>query len=291
MMRTRFVLFLAALPAFSGLPALAQDLEAVQAKIREAWSRHRSMTATMRMESHRVQGDSIIDGQGEGRLEILRKGDQYAYRVETVTKMSRTTADEQPTMEMRVTVIVDGESEYLIRESMGQKFYVKVPVNPNLSVVPQTVFDNLASRGQLRLLPEQMIDNQKVYVIESIHRQPSETGLVRMVAYFLQDSGALLRTEGYDANNNNTEAFLYGGFQFDGNLDPQRFVFEAPPGVNVIDRTKKPTPTTTQATQPGEAASQPSQRSPMVGRMGEPSSQPAQPEPPAGTPGKPPAKP
>jgi hypothetical protein len=143
----------------------------------------------------------------------------------------------------------------------------------------------LGQLADLKVLPEQTIDGQKVWVIEGMRHEPDRhTGVVRTVVYFLQDSGALRRLEHYDAANARCETYDYTDFQYDVELDPQGFVFNPPPGAHVIDRTRRRGPTTTQSTQPGESASQPVRRSPIVGRLPRPTSRPAESAPPKETP-------
>jgi outer membrane lipoprotein-sorting protein len=281
MSRTFFVLF-SGMAAFFASSAQASDLEAVQKAIQEAWGRHSSMTARMRMESHRAQGDAVYEGRGEGIVEVLRKGSLYVQRKEVHTEMTRTAADPQESafMPYDATIILDGESEYLIRGSGDQKFYTKVPVNPGMSVVPQTVIEFLGQSAELKALPEQTIDDQKVWVIEGVRSEPNpKTKTLRTVLYFLQDSGALRRQEEFDAAGVKLETIDYVDFQFDVELDPQRFVLELPPGARLIDKTQKRTPTTGPATQPGEAAGQPIWSSPIRGYLGAPASQPSTPAP------------
>jgi outer membrane lipoprotein-sorting protein len=273
------VLFGAFASIWPGAGGQATDSEAVQKAIQDAWSRHKSMTARMRMESHRTDEEGATDGLGAGQVEVLRKGEQYVQRTDVHTRMGRTSPEDNVAFEMDITIILDGEAEYVIREGNGQKFYTKMPVNPAISVVPQTVLEFLAKSTELKALSEQTIDGQKVYVIEAVTSEPDPTGVLRTVVYFVQESGALLRKEGYDAANTKLESIEFSDFQFDRDLDPQRFVFEAPPGVTVIDRTRKSSPTTTQATQPGEAASQPTLKPRIIGRMPQPASRPAQTQP------------
>jgi outer membrane lipoprotein-sorting protein len=289
MRRILFVLFSGAALASVGLAGQAADVEAVQKSIQEAWSRHKSMTAHLQMVSHRIQGDAALDGKGEGQVEVLRKGEQYVQRKQAQTEMRRTApaAEDSTVIPVNMTIILDGQNEYLIREGGGQKFYIKMTTKLASSVVPQDVIALLAQLAELKTLPEQTIDGQKVWVIDGMRHEPDKyTGTARTVLYFLQDSGALRRQEHYDAANVKCETYDYTDFQFDLDLDPQRFVFDPPPGANVIDRTRKRNPTTTQSTQPGEPASQPARRSPVVGRLPPPAkpTDPAPSEPPPESP-------
>jgi outer membrane lipoprotein-sorting protein len=261
------------------LTVQVNDLDAVQKAINEAWNRHKSVTAHMRMESHRTRPDAATDGKGEGTLEVLRKDELYLQRTEARTELKMVTPEETVTSAVDVTIILDGESEYLIREGNGQKFYTKVPVNPGISIVPKTVLEYLATSAPLNVLPEETIDGQKAYVIEAVRSEAAKTGTLRTVVYFSQATGVLLRNEGYDEAKNKVETINYSDFQFDLEIDPQRFVFEAPPGVNVIDRTKPRTPASTQSSQPGEPSSQPEQKPVIVGRLPEATSRPAEPPP------------
>lgn len=283
MSRTFFVLF-SGMVAFFGARAQANDLEAVQKAIQEAWGRHSSMTARMRIESHRAYEDAVNEGRGEGLVEVLRKGSAYLQRKDLHTEMRRTAADPQESvfMPLDVTIIMDGENEheYLIRGSGDQRFYAKVPFNPAISVVPQMLIEFLGRSAELKALPEQTIDDQKVWVIEAVRSEPNpKTKTLRTVLYFLQDSGALRRQEEYDAAGVKLETIDHTDFQFDVELDPQRFVLDLPPGARLIDKTQKRTPTTGPATQPGEAASEPTWSSPVRGYLGAPASQPSTPVP------------
>ena len=195
--------------------------------------------------------------------------------------MTRTAADPQESafMPYDATIILDGESEYHSRQRRPEILHQGAG-QPRHVGRAAAVIEFLGQSAELKALPEQTIDDQKVWVIEGVRSEPNpKTKTLRTVLYFLQDSGALRRQEEFDAAGVKLETIDYVDFQFDVELDPQRFVLELPPGARLIDKTQKRTPTTGPATQPGEAAGQPIWSSPIRGYLGAPASQPSTPAP------------
>jgi outer membrane lipoprotein-sorting protein len=92
---------------------------------------------------------------------------------------------------------------------------------------------------KVTVLPEQTIDGKRVYVISVQCKRKGSLFLY----YFLQDDGAVIKTEEYLSDSKTTGVpgrwirHEYKNIKFDIDIDPECFVFEPPEGVEVIDMT------------------------------------------------------
>ncbi len=219
--------------------ALAGEVETLERRIQAAWDQHKSFTCRHTMWSHRVEGEVTMSGEGEGSVEVLRKGETVLYRIEMKTSFTRSTEADEITMGLTATIIVDDEREYLVQDFDGPVRYVIIPINPRVVPGPKAVFEVLRENADLKVLPEETVADQPAFVVEGTRRSVGSDQTTKIVAYFAKDTGVLLKQVNFGIDGAPMERREYLDYKFNVDLDPQRFVFAPPPDADVLDYTKK----------------------------------------------------
>jgi len=219
--------------------ALADDLEAVEKRIVEAWGKHKSMTAKITTVNHVQAGDMTIDAKGEGTLETSRQGDKQFIRMELKNTMVRKTGEQETKMDQPTTLIADGEFAYTTNEAMGKPMVVKTKIDSMMTGEPKALLEQFRKQYELKLMPEETLDGRKVFVIAGTPKEKATMpGMpVKMVLNFDQEHGVLLKVAGLAEDGKPVSTMAYSDVKFDVKLDPDRFKFKVPEGVEVMDRT------------------------------------------------------
>ena len=235
MTRCLGLLAVAAVFCASPLAAAGDDLPNVEKKIIEAWSKHKSVRARLTATTHAVNGIFVTDGKGEGTFEFVRKDGKLYSRMELTSKLVRQTGDNKKEFGQRMLVVVDGEFAYTFSEFGGRKTARKTSIGPKMTGDPKALFAQQRETHALRLLPEQTVDGHKTYVIEAAPKGGS--ALRKTVFFFRQDIGLMVRMVMYDQTGTPMTTMTYSDIKLNTDIKPERFVFEAPEGVTVIDLT------------------------------------------------------
>ena len=129
----------------------------------------------------------------------------------------------------------DGKFSYSLVEHAGQKVATKSKAGPTERGEIKYIFEAMRSGSTLKVLPDEKSAGYDCYVIECTAKGPEAAAMVRQVHYFAKDLGLDIKTIGYDPAGKvifTTETF---DIKKNAKIDPDRFVFKAPPGVQVID--------------------------------------------------------
>ncbi len=237
MKRMRLVLMAGLVLGWTLPVAVADELEKVEKKLTAAWKKHKSMTAKFTMVMKMEQPGFTAESKTEGSQEVMKKGDQLLFHLEMTSSTVQKVGDQETKTEAKVTTVSDGTYAYALSEMMGRKMAVKTKVDPQSVGDPEATFKSLREDYTLKLLPEETVDGKKVFVIEATPKQAQPTGASKKVYYFLQDDGVLLKFVASDQAGKPMTTMTYSDIKFDVKIDPQRFVFKAPEGVQVIDQT------------------------------------------------------
>ncbi len=227
----------AALPPAPDIPA-DLSLDEVEALLQEAWSRHQTITLKFETTAHRYSRDAILEGLGTGTYEILCGSDPVRYRVEINTKMERRSPEQNVALEQFVRVVVDGDVQYVVQNSGGKELFSKRDVNPEYYLEPRGVLARLRAQCTLSRLADAVVDGRNAVVVQAEHPDPTYRDTSRTVCYFDPQLGLPLKLVKFDAEGREAEVFRLSDFRFDAPIDPQRFVFSPPPGVEVVDMTR-----------------------------------------------------
>lgn len=234
---------------FVAAGAAADELAAVQKKIETAWAAHKSMTAKITTHTRVEQAGQLVEGTGEGTFEFLRQGGKLMSRKELKGTLSQKMGEQEMVMHQQAQLIVDGQYAYAYSESVTEIMGNKMPtqrmaskseIDGQTSGDPKEMFAELTKDHDLKLLPEESIDSHKVYVIQASPRTKnpaSPTG--DLLLYFDQDGGFIRKMVVQDNAGKPMHTVTYRDVKLDVDLDPARFVFKAPEGVEVIDQTSR----------------------------------------------------
>jgi outer membrane lipoprotein-sorting protein len=109
------------------------------------------------------------------------------------------------------------------------------------SLAGEAMFKALREQHNLTLADDEELSGEKCWVIHATPKKPGRPGEAAKVAYyFRQKDGATVQMLGYDADGNKMMTATFSEIKFDEKLDPQRFEFKVPEGVQVMDMTGMP---------------------------------------------------
>ena len=213
--------------------AFAGDtLESVEKDIIAKWTKLKSLTAKTTM-AMSMQGMSM---KSQGTVEFLKKGDKELFRMDMT--MSQSMGGQ--TQETSMSTIADGEYVYNVTDMMGQKRAMKQkPDSLPGTVGGQQMFEGLRKNNDLKLLPDETVDGQSVFVIEGTPKTAGRTPYAKSTMYFTKDAGIMIKMVGVDASGGQVMTMSISDIKRDPKIDPDRFVFKAPEGVQVMDLTER----------------------------------------------------
>lgn len=212
----------------------ADDLGGVKKAIHANWSKQKSLRAHMEMTT-RAEKDS--SGRvGTGTYEFLRQGEKLMARVELITKETRDFDGTFMDFEQTSSTVVDGEYQYSVAQFMGETLAIRMDINPQTVGAPQQLFESLEKDFVLELQAEEEVGGRKTYVIAAKPRQAAP--FAKLLFYFDQEYGFLVKNTSVDAQGGVIQNMHYTDLKVNEDLDPRHFQFTAPPGVEVVDRTR-----------------------------------------------------
>lgn len=204
-----------------------ETLETVEKKIIAKWSKLKSMSAKMTME---MKGPAM-SGKSDGTVEYLQQDGLELFRIEM--KMEQAMGDQK--REISASTICDGKFVYTTSDMMGQKYVMKQkPDAMQVSPGGKLMFESLKKNSELKLLPDKKVDGKAAFVIEA---SPKAAGGQPSKLFFAQDTGMMLKMVALDPEGNPAMTMSYTDVKLNPKLDPDRFVFKAPEGVQVMDMT------------------------------------------------------
>ena len=141
-------------------------------------------------------------------------------------------------MEGAVSTISDGTFVYNLNDMMGQKMAVKQKAD-SLQGTPggKQMFENMKKNSTLTLLPDEKVEGQAAYVIESKPKSPGPQPMAKSKMFFAKDSGIMIKMVGLDAEGKAIMTMNVKDVKLNPEISPDRFVFKAPEGVEVMDMT------------------------------------------------------
>ncbi len=235
-----------------GAPALGagEDFKSVEKKLTAAWAKQRSMTAKLTIVADTKGEQMSFKTSSQGTFEYLKQGETNLLRMEqkthSVTKGGGLEMKEDQTM----SIICDGEHTYTVTEADGEVFAFKLKMktmgyNPADTVAQ---FKMMQEITDMKLLPSQKIDGKKVYVIEGTPNKKMKEMLKgapmmpgKRLLYYRED-GVPVKMVWQTADGKPMHTMTYSDVKINVKIDPKRFVFKAPPGVEVKDTSQMALP-------------------------------------------------
>lgn len=228
-------------------PALAEDtLQDVQKKIIAAAEKVKSLTADMKSETDMVTPQMTMKGQGTGTIEFMRKGDKLFSRVEMTNKMTQKMGETENKMEQSMVSIIDGEYAWSLVEMAGNKNASKTRLDPNAAPVPtKETFERYAKDFDIKLLPDEKVSGRDCFVLELKPKagNSAATMMGRQVQWYDKETGMPMKIVVDSPEGKPFQTVTFSNVKVNPDLNPDRFVFKAPEGVQVMDMSKGEAPT------------------------------------------------
>lgn len=213
-----------------------ETLESVEKKLAEKTQRIKTLTADVTMLTDTAFPGGSSKSESTGTLEYLKKSDKFLSRMEFKTVATQKFGEQETKMESSTLTIVDGDIAHILADQMGRKMAMKQKVDNVQGVDAETMFKTLRKDYDLRLQPDSSVDGQAVYAIEAKPKSAAAGG-GKVISYFAKDTGLLLRMVNYDNQGRLMSNINYTDIKVNPKIDPGRFVFKAPEGVQVMDMT------------------------------------------------------
>ena len=245
-MTTRFSsIGLALATAFlAGSVANAKTLEEVKAKIHAKVSGYKTLQYKVKMESDMSMPQMSVKSTVDMAGAYMKKGDKILSRIEQQSVNVQSSGGTEQKTETTALMVSDGEFNYTYTENMGAKQAAKQRVDPEIQHNPfdaTKMFKQLEETFVLKLLPSETINGKHAQVIEMTAKDEAMRAFMgRRVSYFDQGTGIEVKVLQYDAKGKVTSTTTLTDVKIDGDISLDRFVFTAPPGVEVIDQTQQP---------------------------------------------------
>lgn len=238
--RAYLIGMVAALLVYPGALVAEDTLETAEMALKIQWAKQKSISAkiTMKMESQR--GEDKRSLKGEGTYEFMRKDDRVLFRQEMTAQSVQVRGGQESKVEHTYLTISDGEFLYDIRTQWGQTKAAKSKLeDAAMGTGPAAVFKEMQTMFEVKQLRDDKLDGKEVYVIETVPKRAPSTSIGKTLFYFRKDIGMMVKRAALDAEGKETMTMIYSDIKVNEAIDPKRFVFKAPEGVEVIDRTGK----------------------------------------------------
>ena len=225
------------IPALAGAARAADTLESVEKKLAEKSSKIKSLTAKMSMTTSITRNESSSQVESTGTHEFTRQGGKALSRTHMNVKRISNIAGKEILSEFSVLTIVNGDVMYTLRDQRGRTKALKTAAGGFQTADGWAMLDKLRKQHEFKLLPEETIDGSPVYVLEGKRKEESRDK-DKTKLYIAKDTGIVLKKIRVDESNRNSSTTIFSDVKLNPKIDPGRFVFEAPPGVEIEDKTK-----------------------------------------------------
>jgi outer membrane lipoprotein-sorting protein len=230
----------------------AETLEQVEKKLADVSMKVNSLTAKQSMVMEQENDQFKISSKSTGTIEYLRRGKELYMRVETKTSSVTKAGGQDIKMEQTTLIVWDGHYAYTLMQVMGRKSVIKMEIPAGQgSFGNEQFFKELRKEHVLTLLPSEKLDGQECYVLESVPKytarpvegsegESQEESIISKTRYYLrQDTGIIVKTVLHDENGKPLTTMTLSDVKLNPSINPDRFVFNAPEGVEITDMTKK----------------------------------------------------
>ncbi len=215
-----------------------EALAAVQKQIVEAWQKHRSIKAKVSVSLRTEAEGTPVSGEGGGAMEMVQADGKTQVRLDLRITTSLTRDGQTMQVDQTSLSVDDGEFEYRITEQGDRRSATKSKRNPARGLNPRELFSNLGPEARLAQLPDEKIGDIDVFVLEATNvPRTSGSPFSTVRYYFSKAHGVLVRESASSDDGKNTRTVTFSEFAFDEPLDPARFVWQTPEGLELQDRT------------------------------------------------------
>ncbi|MCP4643733.1 MAG: outer membrane lipoprotein carrier protein LolA [bacterium] len=216
-----------------------EDLDTVMAALSQRWADVNSFTAEVALTADMPMGPMTVTSEGTGVVEALRSGSRWKMRMEMTNTMDAGVPG-LGGMEAEMLTVSDGEANYIEMAIMGQRKAAKKPVREGTATAltaETDILKSLREQGDVTLLGETAINGFEAYAVQTVfneeRRQETPGGPVRAVTCFAKDSGLRVRVQAFDEDDAILTELTYKKATLNPDIDPERFVYTPPEGVEV----------------------------------------------------------
>lgn len=237
-----FVIILVTLFIAAGARA-AETFDAVTRRIGEQAGKIRSLRCHVQDVSEQT-GEGVTETvTTESRVEVVRgpRGCELQRIESRVAQVTRDPQAGEQRLEGTTLEICDGTFVYRLKQIEDTQAATKNRIDPHtpgfLDIRRQ--FEQLSREADLRLLPAEKVDGREAYAIEAVPRRKDlASPFGRIVCYVDKTTLVPIKTILYDARGRLCHTRVFRDIEVNVAIPPQRFVFAAPPGVQVMDMTR-----------------------------------------------------
>jgi len=219
--------------ALSSAAVSAETVEEVSKKIAAASEKLNSISAKTKMVIEMKQEGFSMVSTTDGTTEMLRKGSDFLMRSENKSVSETNVGGNVTKQESSALYITDGSFAYTVSESAGTKSAQKMKLEKP-DVDPFKVW---RATAELKVLPDSSSDGRAAWVIEATPK-PDQAGVGKTVIHYDKESGQMIKMITYTPDGKPMSTMTYSDIKINDKISPDRFVFKAPPGVEVQDLSK-----------------------------------------------------
>lgn len=237
-MRLRWMYMgLLGLVATTGL-ARAESVEDVEKSILKAAGELKSYTAKSKSVQDMDMGNGMSSkSEMSATIEWAKKGDKSLYRSEMKGTMVQKISGQEIKNESSTLIVSDGDFLYSVAETMGQKMAMKLKADPLATGAPKEMLATLKQNHDVKALPSAKVEDRDCFVLEATPKQAAGP-ITKTTYYFCKQTGIAVKTVSADKSGKAVMTNTLSDIKVNTEIDPKRFVFEAPAGVTVQDLTK-----------------------------------------------------
>ncbi len=225
-----------------------ETVEQVVAKIAEPWSKSDSYTASLDAEA------TPPDKSGQkmsvrAMLEFAKKGDKTLARIEGVVSV----AGGPMSMDIPATIVSDGTNAFvevtMPMMGAGKPMVIKAQAPPASQLNPDVakmLIDKLHDTFDAKVLPEEMLDGMKAYVLQltlkpgampaqAVPGMSKDMDIGPIKAYFVKDTMSQVQLLFNDKKGAQVARLTLRDIKFNADLKEDRFKYTPPSGAQVMD--------------------------------------------------------
>lgn len=225
------------MPALAVTGRAADTLESVEKALVEKSSKIKTLTANLLMTTSIVRENSSARHESRGKHEFARRNGRLFSRTQMNVTRINDIAGRELKSEFAVLTIVDGDTMYTLREQGERQTAYKTNASGFQGADGRIMLEKLRRHHELKLRPEETIDGTAVYVIEGTRKKEGRSAS-KTTIYIAKDTGILLKKTQIDETNGMSSTTTLSNIKINPAIDPDRFIFTTPPGVELLDKTK-----------------------------------------------------
>lgn len=219
--------------------AMADKLDEIEAKFREAIGKLGAYEADMTLKSNmNMSGMSITQDMTGHMLNVFKEGKTLSRSTMQGSQVMNMGGNEQK-MEMKMLSVSDGEIAYVDTEQMGQRTVIKTKAENADQYGGRNFFEEMKKTHNLSIGDDVEVDGKPCWTVIATPKEPTgQPGAPEKMHFNIwQEHGVVLKMMGLDENDKEVLTMTVSNVNLNPTVDPKQFEFEVPEGVQVMDMT------------------------------------------------------